>query len=266
MHTYPDKFVWRCAKCHNRESVRAHSFWAGKQKLSIQNYILLLYFFSIQICPLKAHYMVPDVSIHTIYDWYNFYRDLMSKELLENTSQIGGADDIVEIDESKWGRKRKYNRGRVCGEKPWIFGMISRKSGKVILEQVPRRDKETLIPIIIRHVHPQSTIFHDDWAAYRELHVHGYNHDVVNHSENFVNPNTGAHTQTIEGFWQKAKNPFKNMHGQTNDKIPIYLDEVVFRWNNKGKDMFKLMISLISKHYNPNSHLPAEGIPNDIVY
>ena len=75
-----------------------------------------------------------------------------------------------------------------------------------------------------------------------------------------------AHTQTIEGFWQKAKNPFKNMHGQTNDKIPIYLDEVVFRWNNKGKDMFKLMISLISKHYNPNSHLPAEGIPNDIVY
>ena len=70
------------------------------------------------VCPLKAHYMVPDVSIHTIYDWYNFYRDLMSKELLENTSQIGGAGDIVEIDESKWGRKRKYNRGRVCGEKP----------------------------------------------------------------------------------------------------------------------------------------------------
>ena len=56
------------------------------------------------------------------------------------------------------------------------------------------------------------------------------------------------------------------MHWQTNDKIQIYLDEVVFPRNNKGPDLFKLMILLISKHYNPNSHLPAEGIPNDLVY
>ena len=46
----------------------------------------------------------------------------------------------MEIDESKFGAKRKYQRGRVS-EGPWVFGAVERGSQKALLFRVP----ETII-------------------------------------------------------------------------------------------------------------------------
>ena len=48
---------------------------------------------------------------------------------------------------------------------------------------------------------------------------------MVNHSENFVDPVTAAHTNTIEGFWSKVKKKLKRMSGTFRDKPAGYLDE-----------------------------------------
>ena len=42
----------------------------------------------------------------------------------------------MEIDESKFGAKRKYKRGRVL-EGPWVFGVVEQGSQKVLLFHVP---------------------------------------------------------------------------------------------------------------------------------
>jgi hypothetical protein len=62
-------------------------------------------------------------------------------EFLEGSSQkIGGPNKIVEIDESKIGR-RKYNRGHpVQGQ--WVFGSVEQGSARTFL--VPVLDR-TLI-------------------------------------------------------------------------------------------------------------------------
>ena len=51
--------------------------------------------------------------------------------------------DMVEIDESMFGAKRKYQQGRVS-EVPWVFGAIERGSQKVLLFRVPDCTRETL--------------------------------------------------------------------------------------------------------------------------
>jgi hypothetical protein len=55
----------------------------------------------------------------------------------ESSHKIGGPNKIVEIDESKFGR-RKYNRGHpVTGH--CVFGGVERESGRTFFVPVPDR-------------------------------------------------------------------------------------------------------------------------------
>ena len=83
-----------------------------------------------------------------IVDWYNFAREVCVAVLEKDSEAIGGPGKVVEIDESKFG-KRKYHKGtRVDG--CWVFGGIERESKKLFLTTVPDRSSATLIPIIRR--------------------------------------------------------------------------------------------------------------------
>ena len=116
--------------------------------------------------------------------------------LEKDSAKIGGPGKIVEIDESKFG-KRKYHKGsRKDGI--WVFGGIERDSKNCFLSSVEDRSAEMLIPIIKEHVLPGTTIISDCWKAYARLEEEGYVHQTVNHSKEFMNKETGAHTNTIE--------------------------------------------------------------------
>jgi len=73
---------------------------------------------------------------------------------------------------------------------------------------VENRDCQKLLPIIEREVEIGTTIHSYQWRAYSSLKDHGFIHQTVNHSENFVNPNTGAHTQSIESLWKLVKSKY----------------------------------------------------------
>ena len=77
--------------------------------------------------------------------------------ILEQDSEvIGGPGKIVEIDESKFG-KRKYNRGkRVDGV--WVFGGIEQGSNRMFMTAVEDRSTATLLPIIKKFIKPGITI------------------------------------------------------------------------------------------------------------
>ena len=76
----------------------------------------------------------------------------MCATILEVESQpIGGVGKIVEIDESKFG-KRKYHRGRRV-DGVWVFGGIERES-RCFMVSVEDRTAATLIPIIKQYILP----------------------------------------------------------------------------------------------------------------
>ena len=69
---------------------------------------------------------------------------------------------------------------------------------------------------------------------------------MVNHSENFVDPYTGAHTNTIEGVWNAVKKKLKRMCGTFKHQLPSYLDE--FNWQRVYPgERFEMMLQHIAE-------------------
>ena len=136
----------------------------------------------------------------------------------DDFEKVGGDKIIVEIDESKFGR-RKYNRGHKV-EGVWVLGMVERtKKSKILLIPIPNRTKETLTELIRRYVLPGSIIYTDEWKGYSDLKKY-FEHYTVNHSKGFINKENGVHTNTIEGNWSPLK---RNIENRWKNKDNIYL-------------------------------------------
>jgi transposase-like protein len=168
--------------------------------------------------------------------------ELLIKDFNERKIMIGGVDTIVEIDETKMG-KRKYNKGhRVAGI--WVVGMVERTSQrKIVLIPVNKRDSNSLISLIKQYVLPGSIIYTDGWRGYARLSEYNYQHFIVNHSKNFVDPITNIHTNTIEGNWSSLKSEIPKRY-RTKGLIDLYLLIYMLKRNING-DIFEYLLNLL---------------------
>ncbi|GFR10848.1 putative transposase-like protein [Trichonephila clavata] len=156
-------------------------------------------------------------------DWRNYASDVLIDYIVVNTEKLGGEGKTVEVDESKIG-KRKYNRGHFV-EGQWVFGGVERETGRCFLVAVHDRTAETLLGLIESWIEPGTTVISDCWKSYERLSERGYNHLTVNHSLEFVDSETGAHTNTIEVTWRhfKASLPEYNRQGRFEGYIAWFM-------------------------------------------
>lgn len=107
------------------------------------------------------------LSRETVADHFSFCREVCMVALdqhFENEGQIGGPEEIIDIDKCKIGR-RKYERGRIV-EGSWILGMIHRgHPHNYRLEIYPnnQRDQNTLLSLIQKHLASGTEIQTDSW-------------------------------------------------------------------------------------------------------
>jgi transposase-like protein len=148
-----------------------------------------------------------------------------------NFCKIGGNDVIVEVDESKFG-KRKYNKGHKV-EGVWVLGMVERtQERRIKLIAVDNRNSETLTEKLTSSIYTDSVLYSDGWKGYKKLLERFTGHLTVNHSLNYVDPETGCHTNTIEGNWSGIKLHIPH-RGRTKDKIDLFLVRFMILRNEK---------------------------------
>ena len=94
-------------------------------------------------------------------------------------------------------------------EGTWIFGGVEvQDRTKCFFVPVPNRTAKTLLENIEKYISPGSTIISDCWKGYTSLKDHeDYEHLTVNHTYNFVDPDTGtgATTNHIERLWRDVR-------------------------------------------------------------
>ncbi|OAD70990.1 hypothetical protein PHYBLDRAFT_73821 [Phycomyces blakesleeanus NRRL 1555(-)] len=124
---------------------------------------------------------------------------------------------IVEIDESKFG-KRKYHQGhRVEGV--WVLGSIEKTAErKTFLMTVPHRDAATFLQVIKKYT------AYGGLASVIDM---NYTHRTVNHNVEYVTSDD-IHINTIEGLWNGIKMNYK-ARLQTKQMVPWMLMEFIWR-------------------------------------
>ena len=109
-----DGYKWECrrqinGKRHKVEmSIRKDS-WFEKSNLSLEEIVKLTYWWCRGLKQDEIRHEV-NISEHTAVDWDSFCRETCKVTLLEKEEKIGGPGKTVQIDKSKFG-KRKYHRG-----------------------------------------------------------------------------------------------------------------------------------------------------------
>ena len=121
------------------------------------------------------------------------------------------------------------------------------------MEIVATRDAATLLPIINAHVAPGTEVWSDKWSAYNRVGSlpNVSQHRTINHSDNFVDPVTGVHTNHIESYWNRVKHKFKRMKGCSRTMLDGYLDEFMWRerYGSTRRDAFENLCRDIALWY-----------------
>lgn len=274
---------FECSAAHSRTGTKyipiARNTWFENSRLSLTKHILLMYCFARSFTYQQTFYELnvgddTGISDKTIADWFCLLREVcmlaLDRDFGRKTGKIGGPGKIVEIDQSKIG-KRKYKRGRLA-DGQWLIGLVEieaifdnyqdnnedgneivmlerGQTGQLRLEILPDKSAETLIEIIVKHVEPGSIILTDESANYEELVEHGYRLYTVVPERDIAASDSGSHTHTLESALKRRI----CRGGDTNDSDNFALHLCEFLWRRECKrnnvDQFERIVEDIAYFY-----------------
>ena len=205
-----------------------------KLKKSIQN--KLLGFFVLEVTARAAADLL-GIQANSAILFYRKIREVISHHLALEADEVFDAQ--IELDESYFGGHRKGKRGRGAAGKVAVFGLLKRQ-GKVFTVVVENTRTETLMPVIVRKIKPDSWVYTDTYRSYDALDVSKFHHERINHSELFAVKQN--HINGIENFWSQAKRIFRKYNGIDRKNFPLFLKECEFRFNfGAPKEQLKIL-------------------------
>lgn len=228
VHVKNEYVQFKCTKCCTTRSVFKNTILYNHHK-KIQDLLDLFYFWSLDLVQMQVAYQANTLSHDTASHWFRKLNQLCVRIIRSESvnGKIGGVGHRVQIDESKFS-KRKHEVGRVV-RSPWIVGGIDMTTREVFFVETYFRDANTLRNIIYNHVEEGSIIHTDFWRGYANLFEAGFEHYTVNHSNWFVDPETGVNTQLIENTWGVYKRKFRQRGINYRCNIEDYFLEFYFK-------------------------------------
>ncbi len=148
-------------------------------------------------------------------------REAMTELNLLDASPLGGANQVVEADETFVGGKAR-NRKNVIPPKAPVLALVER-DGRVRSFHVQDVTAQSLKPIIAAHINKATYLMTDDAPVYTAIGRDFAGHGTVNHSaEEYVRA-AFWHTNTVENFFTIFKRGIYGCYFHVSEAAPSSL-------------------------------------------
>jgi len=207
------------------------------------------------------------ISSATVAEWYKFFREICALKISDDLrkTKIGAPSLVVQIDET-FLRKRKYNAGKKTKdekESRTIIGGVCIETGEAFSFVVNGGKRETILPVMQKHVHQNSIIHSDGATIYKDLveigKQYGWeiaHHDTVIHSKRqwrkFDTEYNKVTTNGVENLWRWLKSKCSGRGTKMDLQIQIhsYLYERKYlSKKEKNGEKFFLFINLMKEFF-----------------
>lgn len=206
-------YEW-CKQCRSKTSVKSET-WFRNSKLSFRQIWLITWCWQNKQS-IGSTRRLCGISYPTVGKWFNKLRKALA-QLPQPTDKLSG---VVEIDESFFGK-------RCFGEQKIVVGAIESDTGRIRLQIIPNRERDTLESFVLDNVEGGSHILTDALPSYNELKWIGYTHDFCNHSIGHF-----GLTNHIENLWGVIKRHLRYLYGHlTLPDLNLILREWEIRRN-----------------------------------
>lgn len=155
---------------------------------------------------------------------------------------------------------KRRGRATAAQGRPPILGLVQRPDeedqavAQVYLEVLPNVQTDTIKPIILAKVHPQSQLLTDEYAIYNFTAEVGYDHRSVNHSQGeYVRSDpdgTLVHCNTMEGVWTGLRTFLRRFAGVSQKYLHLRVARYEFLHNHRHLDLLDLFQSALQHSFN----------------
>ena len=252
-HRVKSRTCYECQFCGHQEYPMVGTIFEGSST-SLRLWFHAMYLMASTRCGISAKQLEREIGVSYPTAW-RMFKQIRSLLGQDNDEPLSGT---VEVDETFIGGKPRAGQVRTkqqagrwgADRKQPVLGAIQR-GGRVHAKVIPSRSAAAVMPILHSRVLPKSTVYSDEWKSYRALGREGYEHRRVSHSQG-VYVDGDVHTNTIEGFWALLKGGLSGVYHSVSTKhLQTYLDEFVFRYNNRAitgqRGMFDAFLARIEK-------------------
>lgn len=249
-HNRKDSYRHLCRDCNRSFSVTVGTIMHAS-KLPLPKWFLAIFLIVNAKKGISSLQLARDIDVNKNTAWY------MQKRIREAMSGSDGIlKGIVEVDESYVGGSmtnmhKSYKKelgiypGGMEHKKP-VLGMMQRE-GEVKVIVINKADSNNIRPLLNKYIDTNSEVITDGFGAYRMLHKTHAKHVVLNHSKNIMAVGK-YNTARLDSFWTTIKRAIVGQyHRISKDYLQSYLDEIAFKFNNKGEDLFNLLITRITQ-------------------
>jgi transposase-like protein len=234
-------------QCHTKHDKRQFSIKVGTifedSPLPLEQWLVAVWLETNAKNSISSYEVARALAITQKSAWFMLHRVRLA--LKDGTfAKIGGNGVPVEADETFLGGKainmhKSFREEKIRGtggaNKTPIVGLLERHGpGKSTVRTIVldgKVNKESIHPIIHKHVEPGAQLMTDAHGAYNGLGA-DYIHAFIDHAEKYVEGM--VHTNGLENYWSLFKRCIKGTHISIEPFHTFaYLDSEGFRFNNR---------------------------------